>query len=63
LALAHVCSGEIQYLFRLRELIGLENPISDHPLMEPQFDKLPEAQSAYVPDARVLGMLARVRED
>jgi hypothetical protein len=54
---------EIQYLFRLRELIGLENPVLDHPLMDPPFDKLPQAQPAYVPDERVLGTLARVRED
>jgi hypothetical protein len=31
--------------------------------MEPPFDRLPEAQPAYVPDERVLGTLARVRED
>lgn len=54
---------EILYVFRLRELSGLPNPILDHPLLEAPFDKLPEPQPAYVPDDIVRGTLARVRED
>ncbi|MEX3972021.1 hypothetical protein [Paraburkholderia caribensis] len=54
---------EILFLFRLRELIGLKNPVLHHPLMEPPFDKLPEPQSPFVPDPLVDGTLARVRAD
>ncbi|WP_175969920.1 hypothetical protein [Burkholderia sp. BCC0322] len=54
---------EILFLFRLRELIGLQNPVLDHPLMEVPFDRLPESQAPYVPDEYVRGTLARVRED
>ena len=54
---------EILYLFRMRELVGLRNPVLDHPLLEAPFDKLPEPQSAYVPDDLVRGTLIRVRED
>jgi len=54
---------EILFLFRLRALEGLPNPVLEHPLMEPPFDKLPDPQPAYVPDELVRGTLARVRED
>lgn len=54
---------EILFLFRLRELIGLENPVLDHPLMEQPFEKLPGPQLPYVPDSLVEGTLARVRTD
>lgn len=54
---------EILYLFRLRELVGLRNPVLNHPLLEVPFDKLPEPQPAYVPDDLVRGTLARVHED
>lgn len=54
---------EILFLFRLRELIGLQNPVLDHPLMEAPFDRLPEPQAPYVPDEYVRGTLTRVSED
>jgi hypothetical protein len=54
---------EILFLFRLRQLLGLSNPVLDHPLMETPFDQLPEVQSPYKPDELMLGTLARVRED
>jgi hypothetical protein len=54
---------EILLLFRLRELVGLQNPDLCHPLMEPPFDALPEAQPPYAPDDLVRGTLTRVRED
>ncbi|CAB3762852.1 hypothetical protein LMG29660_04591 [Burkholderia puraquae] len=54
---------EILFLFRLRELIGLQNPVLNHPLMDAPFDRLPEPQAPYVPDEYVRGTLARVRED
>ena len=54
---------EILLLFRLRELIGLTNPVIDHPLMEAPFDHLPAVQSPYVPDELMQGTLKRVRED
>jgi hypothetical protein len=54
---------EILFLFRLRELIGLENSFPDHPLMEPPYDRLPDVQALYVPDELAQGTLARVRED
>lgn len=54
---------EILLVFRLRELIGLSNPVLDHPLMEAPFDRFPETPPAYVPDALMLGTLDRVRQD
>lgn len=54
---------EILLVFRLRELIGLSNPVLDHPLMEAPFDRFPETPPAYVPDALMLGTLDRVRRD
>jgi hypothetical protein len=54
---------EILYVLRLRQVIGLENPSLDHPLMEPPFDRLPEPQPRYVADDLVRGTLARIRED
>jgi hypothetical protein len=54
---------EILLLFRLRELIGLTNPVLNHPLMEEPFDRLPSVQPSYVPDELVQGTLRRVRED
>jgi hypothetical protein len=54
---------EILYLFRIRELVGLQNPVVRHPLLEAPFDKMPEPQSAYAPDELVRGTLTRVRED
>jgi hypothetical protein len=54
---------EILLIFRLRELIGLFNPVLDHPLMEAPFDRFPETPPAYVPDALMQGTLDRVRQD
>ncbi|AMP16358.1 hypothetical protein CPter291_4127 [Collimonas pratensis] len=54
---------EILFLLRLRELIGLQNPVLEHPLMESPFDKLPIIQTPYMPDELVIGTLSRVRED
>lgn len=52
---------EILILYRLRELSG--NPVLNHPLMEPPFDRLSETQPPYEPDELMLGTLARVHED
>ena len=54
---------EILFLFRLRELMGLENPALHHPLMDAPFDHLPAAQAVYVPDTIMLGTLARIHKD
>lgn len=54
---------EILLVLRLRELIGLSNPMLDHPLMEAPFDRFPDTPPAYVPDALMLGTLERVRQD
>jgi hypothetical protein len=54
---------EILLVLRLRELVGLSNPVLDHPLMEAPFDRFPETPPAYVPDALMLGTLDRVRQD
>lgn len=54
---------EILMLFRLRQIMGLQNPVLDHPLMEAPFDQLPEPQPKYQPDEFMLGTLARVRQD
>jgi len=54
---------EILFLYRLRALSGLINPVLNHPLMEAPFDRLPEAQPPYKPDDLMLGTLTRVHED
>jgi hypothetical protein len=54
---------EILLLFRLRELIGLSNPVLDHPLMEAPFERFPDTPPPYVPDALMLGTLERMRQD
>jgi hypothetical protein len=54
---------EILFLFRLRERLGLLNPVLDHPLMESPFDHLPTPQAPYIPDDLMRGTLKRIRED
>jgi hypothetical protein len=54
---------EILFVLRLREIIGLENPSLDHPLMESPYDRLPEPQPPYIPDEPARETLARVRTD
>lgn len=54
---------EILLVFRLREYLGLANPVLDHPLMEAPFDRLPEPQPVFEPDEYMQGTLKRVRED
>ncbi|AZP14559.1 hypothetical protein EJN92_13180 [Undibacterium parvum] len=54
---------EILMLFRLRKIIGLPNPVLDHPLMEAPFDQLPDVQPRYQPDEFMQGTLARARQD
>jgi hypothetical protein len=54
---------EILFLFRLRELEGLQNPVLDHPLMAAPFYKLPEPQSPFVPDKLMEDTLKRLHED
>lgn len=50
-------------VLRLREMIGLLNPMLNHPLMEAPFDRLPEAQPAVDPDDLMKQTLARARPD
>jgi len=54
---------EILMVLRLRQFMGLANPIVDHPLMESPFDSLPEAQPPFMPDELMQGTLKRARED
>jgi hypothetical protein len=54
---------EILMVLRLREHLGLINPVLDHPLMAGPFDCLPTVIPAYEPDHLILGSLQRVRED
>lgn len=54
---------EILFVLKLRELEGLQNPVLDHPLMAPPFDKLPVPQSPFVPDKLMEGTLARLHKD
>ena len=54
---------EILLVFRLREYLGLANPVLDHPLMEAPFDRLPDPQPLFEPDEYMQGTLKRVRED
>jgi hypothetical protein len=48
---------------RLRELLGLENPILVHPLMEAPFDRLPDPVAVLPVDELMAGTLDRVRQD
>lgn len=48
--------------FRLRESLGLKNPIIDHPLMKPRHAQLPPAWSFY-DDEVIQKMLARLRRE
>lgn len=54
---------EILMLLRLREFIGLENPVIEHPLMEMPFDRLPEPQASYGLDEIMRGTYERARTD
>jgi len=54
---------EILMLYRLRQLLGLENPELDHPLLETPFDRLPDPQPNYAPDDLMLDTFSRVRQD
>lgn len=54
---------EILMLFRLREMMGLSNPILDHPLMEAPYDQLPTIQPKYQVDEYMEGTLKRARQD
>ena len=54
---------EILYILRLRECEGLPNPVLDHPLMAPPFDRLPPEQPVPELDELMQGVLKRARED
>jgi len=54
---------EILMVFRLRQMLGLENPVLDHPLMAPPFDRLPDPQPPYGQDDLMQATLARIRQD
>lgn len=53
---------EILLLFKLRQLIGLENPVLDHPLMNTALGVLPE-ETAFEPDELVKAVRARMVVD
>ncbi len=53
---------EVLLLFKLRQLIGLENPVLDHPLMNTAFGVLPE-ETAFEPDELVKALRARMVMD
>jgi len=48
--------------FRLRESLGLSNPIIDHPLMRPHYARLPPPQPFYT-DELLDGVIARLRRE
>ena len=48
--------------FRLRESIGLSNPVIDHPLMRPHYARLPPPQPFYT-DELLDGVIARLRRE
>lgn len=48
--------------FRLRRHLGLENPRIDHPLMQPEYVRLPEPQSFYTDDL-LDALLTRLRRE
>lgn len=53
---------EILLLFKLRQSIGLENPVLDHPLMNTPLGVLPE-ETAFEPDELVKAVRARMVMD
>lgn len=54
---------EIHMIMRLRELLGLANPVIEHELMAPPFDRLLPPQPILPPDDLMQGTLKRVREE
>lgn len=48
--------------FRLRESLGLSNPVIDHPLMRPHYACLPPSQPFYTDDL-LDGVIARLRKE
>ena len=54
---------EILMVLRLRELLGLQNPVLEHPLMSAPFDRLPLPRPSLVQDDVMQGTLRRVLED
>lgn len=55
---------EILMLFRLREWAGLANPVLDHPLMAPPFDRLPATSVMWShPDPELLAAYERLKRD
>jgi hypothetical protein len=53
---------EILLLYRLREKLGLSNPIVDHPLMNTPLGKLPPP-TIYEPDELLTRVIARMKHD
>lgn len=53
---------EILSVFRLRELIGLSNPVLDHPLMKTPLAQLPPVSEPYV-DELLTGILSHARQE
>ena len=53
---------EILTLFKLREMLGLENPVVDHPMMVPPFEKLPDEIDVQ-PDDLVSRTLKRMHRE
>ena len=53
---------EILLLFKLRQLIGLENPVLDHPLMNTVLGVLPE-EKPFEPDELINRLRARMETD
>lgn len=54
---------EIHLILRLRELEGLPNPVVEHELMAPPFNRLLPAQTPLPDDELMLGTVERVREE
>ena len=53
---------EILLLFKLRQLIGLQNPVLDHPLMNSPLGVLP-SEVVFEPDDIIRRVRDRMRED
>lgn len=53
---------EILLVFKLRQLLGLENPVIDHPLMNTPLGRLPE-ETPDEPDTLVQSVVARMRTE
>lgn len=59
----HKFPFEILLVFKLRQLLGLKNPVIDHPLMNTPLGVLPTQDATFAPDELITRVRARMVQD